>query len=256
MPALEVAGRAVFHLGGPEGPPDALPLVCLHGAGGSAALWTQLQAASHGARPVYALDLPGHGRSDPLDGAITIDAYAGAVRRFCDAAGLGRAVFVGHSMGGAIALRLALDASDRVAGLVLVATGARLRVAPEVLSALASDLDAAVERICRLCYGPGTPPDLLARGVAEMRRTPPGMLEEDFRACDRFDVRDRLGEIEAQALVLVGEQDVMTPPRYATYLGDHLPGAEVQVFPGAGHMLPVEAPGPLAVSVTAFVSRL
>lgn len=256
MPTVEVAGRAVFYLGGPGGSPDPLPIVCLHGAGGSAAMWTQLRIALGRERAVYALDLPGHGRSASVGGPVSIEAYAHAVRQFLDAAGFARPALVGHSMGGAVALRLAIDAPDRVAGLVLVGTAARLRVAPEIFDAVSRDFEAAVERICRLCYGPSTPPDLLARGVAEMRKTAPAVLEADFRACDRFDARDRLGEIQVPTVVLVGDEDLMTPPRYATLLAGGIAGAELRVFRGVGHMLPVETPGPFGAAAETFVSRL
>jgi pimeloyl-ACP methyl ester carboxylesterase len=274
MPTLEVEGRPLFYLGGPGslGGPDylgipgslggpgspagAVPVVCLHGAGGSAAMWTQLHAALNADRPVYALDLPGHGRSAPLDEPITIERYAAVVRAFLDAAGLARAALVGHSMGGAIALMLALDSAARLAGLVLVGTGARLRVAPEILDAIPRDFEGTVERICRLCYGPAAPPEMVARGIAEMQNVPPPVLLGDFLACDRFDVRDRLSSISIPTLVVVGDQDLLTPPRYAAFLADRIPGARLHTVPGAGHMLPVEAPAPLAALLRPFLARL
>ena len=82
---------------------------------------------------VYALDLPGHGRSGG-PGRTDIGAYAEVVREFADALKLPAFVLGGHSMGGAIALEFALRYGSRLAGLILVGTGARLRVAPEILA--------------------------------------------------------------------------------------------------------------------------
>ncbi len=268
MPMLEIEGRLLFYLGGPGsfggpgslgipgGPAGAVPVVFLHGAGGSAAMWTQLHAVLGSDRPVYALDLPGHGRSAPLDGPITIERYAAVARAFLDAAGLARAAVVGHSMGGAIALTLALDLPARLAGLVLAGAGARLRVLPEIIEAIPRDFEGAVERICRLCYGPAASPEVVARGMAEMRNVPPPVLLGDFVACDRFDVRERLPSIPVPTLVAVGDQDVMTPPRYAAFLADRIPGARLHTVPGAGHMLPVESPASVAALLRPFLARL
>lgn len=219
-------------------------------------MWPQVHAAFRDERAVYALDLPGHGRSAPLDGEITLARYADTVTGFLDAAGIDRAIIVGHSMGGGVALLLALGAAGRVAGLVLVGTGAKLGVAPETMDLLERDPVAAVERICRLAYGLAAPEAMVVRAIAEMRKTPPDVLRGDFRACQGFDVRGRLGEIRVPTLVLVGEADVLTPPRFAAFLADRIAGARLAVVPGVGHMLPVEAGGAFASALRPFIREL
>src|SRR4030065_234274 len=107
------------------------PLVFIHGAGGTHLHWPPQVRRLHGQR-VFALDLPGHGKSSGV-GSQNIADYAKAAVDFLDAARLNAAVFVGHSMGSAIALTLALDFPKRVLGLGLVGSGARLRVAREIL---------------------------------------------------------------------------------------------------------------------------
>lgn len=256
MPIVEVDGRDVFFLGGPSGAPEAPPLVCIHGAGGSSAMWPQAHVAFRAERAVYALDLPGHGRSALLDDPISIERYAEVVVRFMDVAGVQRGVLVGHSMGGAVAQILALEAPDRVAGLALIGTGAKLGVAPDLLALLDRDPAAAVERVCRLAYGPAAPEDMVRRAIVEMRKTPAAVLRGDFGACQRFDLRERVGEIRVPALVVVGEADVLTPPRFAAFLAQRIPGAEQVVVPGVGHMLPVEAGGPLAAAIGPFLRKL
>lgn len=253
MPTVEVGGRHVSFLGGPSGEPNAVPFVCIHGAGGAASMWPQVHVAFRDERAVYAPDLPGHGRSATLDGEITLARYADAVTRFLDAVGIDRAVVVGHSMGGGVALLLALDEPGRVAGLVLVGTGARLGVARETMELLERDSAAAVERICRLAYGPTAPDAMVTRAITEMRKTPPEVLLGDFRACQAFDVRGRLGEIRAPALVVVGESDALTPLRFSAFLAERIAGASLVTVPGAGHMLPVEAGGAFASALRSFV---
>src|SRR5512133_3755617 len=125
---------AVAHAPGDAGPHP--PLVLVHGAGAASDDWPPELRALPGRR-VLAVDLPGHGAAPgPAPGSVA--AFASAVEALLDAHGIASAVIAGHSMGGAIALTLALERPARVAGLVLVSTGARLRVAPEALAFSAS----------------------------------------------------------------------------------------------------------------------
>jgi len=111
------------------------PLVLIHGSGGSRLHWPpQLRRLPN--YRVFGLDLPGHGDS-PGEGETTIIGYVEQVVDWLDEQGIERAVLAGHSMGGAIAMTAALEKPDRVAGLILVGTGGRLRVNGEILQAAA-----------------------------------------------------------------------------------------------------------------------
>jgi pimeloyl-ACP methyl ester carboxylesterase len=84
----------------------------------------------------------------------------------------------------------------------------------------------------------------------------PAVLYGDLVACDRFDIRHRLGEIEAPALVIGATEDRMTPLRFAQYLAENLPHAELRVLEGAGHMMALERPEEVASAVKGFVDSL
>ena len=75
----------------------------------------------------------------------------------------------------------------------------------------------------------------------------------DFQAVNAFDVRARLSEIRTPTLVIVGEHDVMTPVKYAGYLQQHIPNAELVVVPGAGHMAMIERPAAVSVAIEQFL---
>lgn len=236
-------------------PPGAAgpPLVLVHGAGGSLAHWPPALRELAGRR-VLAVVLPGHGGSPPPAAATVPDA-ARAVLELADALAVERVVVGGHSMGGAIALTLALAHPDRVAGLVLVSTGARLRVAPAILEGTAAGPvppDAA-DAVAAVSFAASAPPDTLAAFARELVATAPGVLHGDFAACDRFDVMDRVAEIRCPALVLCGDEDRLTPPKYARYLAERLGGARLVVVPGAGHMLPLERPAACADALAAWL---
>ncbi|MBN1978434.1 MAG: alpha/beta fold hydrolase, partial [Anaerolineae bacterium] len=201
MPYVENGSGTIFYAV-TGGPPDGSALVLLHGAGGSHLNWPPELRRLDGAT-VYALDLPGHGRSGG-GGRDAIEDYAADVVAFFDATGIERAVVIGHSMGGAVALTMALDSPERVTGLVLVATGARLRVAPAILEQIPTDFEAALDVITRYAWSPEAPSGLVDLGRERLREAGPEVLLGDLTACDRFDVMERVGEIDAPALVVAG----------------------------------------------------
>lgn len=240
MPYLAIKDEQAYYISRRGATTGSAPLVFVHGAGGCHQHWLYvLRALAHATS--YAPDLPGHGRSTGT-GRNSIGAYADWLVAFLDVLGQERAVLVGHSLGGAVALDLALRYPERVAGLGLVGTGARLRVAPDILDGVRHEFRPTVRRICEWCYGPHTRPEMLALGEAQMEATPPGVLYDDFAAVDAFDVFGRLAEISAPAAIITGTEDRMTPPKYAVYLRDQLPNATLHLVDGAGHMVMIEQP--------------
>jgi pimeloyl-ACP methyl ester carboxylesterase len=205
--------------------------------------------------PSYALDLPGHGRSEG-QGRDSIAAYGDWLVAFLDAIGEDQAVLVGHSMGGAIVLDLALRHAARVSGLGLVATGARLRVASAILDGIQQDSKAAVRLICDFAFGPETSPEMVRMGRRQMGAIAPEVLYGDFAACDAFNVMDRLGEIAVQAFVLCGTQDHLTPSKYSIYLRDGIAHSVLHLVEGAGHMVMVERPEAVVEALSSFVDCL
>ena len=240
MSYLTVAGETVHYVHHRSRSAVGLPLVFIHGAGGSHQLWLY-QVRGLPQATSYALDLPGHGQSTG-PGRDSITAYTDWLIAFLDAAGLEQAALVGHSMGGAIALDAVLRYPERVAGLGLVSTGARLRVASTVLDGLRNDRAATVRLIAEWCYSPQVPPEMIRLGEQQIAATPPEVLHGDFVACNAFDVTGRLSEIVATTVVVCGTEDRMTPLKYATYLRDNIPGAVLHLVEGAGHMVMLERP--------------
>jgi pimeloyl-ACP methyl ester carboxylesterase len=251
MPYADTARGTLFYTVS-WGPKEARALVLVHGAGGTRLHWPAELRRLPGVT-VYTLDLPGHGRSEG-QGCDTIEGYAETVSAFLRVAGIEQAFVAGHSMGGAIALTLALDFADRVAGLVLVATGARLRVAPTILEGVRSDFEGTVELITRFAWSPEAPPALVELGQQAFLETDPDVLWGDLAACDRFDVIACLGEIEVPALVIAGAVDQLTPVKYARFLAEHIPSARCVIIEGAGHMVMLERPAEVAKAVQGLFS--
>lgn len=252
MPQVEVNGEQLFYTIS-QGAENAQTLVLVHGAGGSRLHWPAELRRLPGAT-VYTLDLPGHGRSGG-QGCDTIEGYAEAVVGFLDALGIERAVITGHSMGGAIAMTLALDFAGLVAGLALVGTGARLRVAPAILEGVRDDFEGSVELVTRFAWSQEAPPALTELGRQALLESGPDVLLGDFAACDRFDVIERLGELKMPTLVIGGTADQLTPPKFARFLAEHIPNAQLALVEGAGHMVMLEQPAEVAKSVREFLPQ-
>jgi pimeloyl-ACP methyl ester carboxylesterase len=251
MPYVTVASERTFYTlfqGDVRGKRN---LVLVHGAGGSHLDWPaplrRLREAN-----VYALDLPGHGSSEGA-GRSSIAAYRDFLFAFLDALDLERAVVVGHSMGGAIALDFALSYPNRLAGLILVGTGARLRVLPAILTGILTDFEATVDLVLGYAFGPSASEQLKRLGRQRLLKTPPEVLHGDYIACDAFDVMERLGEVRCPTLVICGTADRLTPPKYSIYLRDHIPGAELVLVDAAGHMVMLEKPEVVAKAVSKFI---
>jgi pimeloyl-ACP methyl ester carboxylesterase len=229
-------------------------VVCVHGAGGSRLNWPREIRRLPGAETIV-LDLPGHGRSSGA-GCRTVEGYTAVLVATFKALNLSRAIVLGHSMGGAVALQMALSHPARVQGLVLIGTGARLRVAPALLEELLEAPEQAIALIVEWAFGPDAPAELKRAGQEVMAQTPPQVLHGDFVACDAFDVAGRLGDIAAPTLVIAGTADRLTPLKYAEFLAREIPGAELHPVEKAGHMTMLERPRTVGEAVARFVAAL
>ena len=235
---------------------ETTPLVLLHGAGGSHLSWPPGMRRLAG-YSVYALDLPGHGNS-PGRGQQSIEGYLTAVQDWMQSIGLFRAVFVGHSMGGAIAQMLALDTPQRVIGLCLIGTAARLAVNPKLLAAAGSvsEYQRALQNIVEWSFSKDTVErlkELVSKRMAEVR---PSVLHGDLIASDGFDMTGKVSGIKCPTLVLCGAEDRMTPVRHSQFLADHIPRARLEIVPGAGPMVMLEEPEAVTEFLRQFVSKL
>lgn len=230
------------------------PLIFLHGAGADHLIWNGQLAAIADVARTLALDLPGHGRSIGA-ARTTILEYALVVREFLDALAIERAIFAGSSMGGAIAITLALEVPERVAGLILAGTGAKLRVAPEFLNGIKTDFENTARLLGENYYALDAPHVLKEKSFEQLRKTGSVVTYNDFAACDAFDLRARVHEISAPTLVLCGRADRMTPLKHSEFLAQNIPHARLVVIEHAGHMVMLEQPGALNFALRDWLPR-
>lgn len=252
MPSIIVNRNRIFYTLSKGASP--LTLLGIHGSGGDHTHWPEGLRNLPGFH-VAALDLPGHGRSQG-DGFQRVSDYADFIEDFVARIGMPAVVPAGHSLGGAIVQTLALRRPGWLRGIVLVGTGARLRVTPEILNSLRSDYETAAERICRWSYGPSATPELIRKGRETLRQTPPEVTFGDYAACNEFDLMAEVARIHYPALVLSGSADRLTPPKYGDYLAREIPGAEHRILQDCGHMMAVEKPEAFVSIVTKFLEEV
>jgi pimeloyl-ACP methyl ester carboxylesterase len=235
---------------------DADPVLFVHGSGGSHTVWTS-QAQLADERPVIALDLSGHGASEDIaaePGYETLSAYVDDVLAVAEATGA--RTLCGSSLGGAVVMTLALERDFEPSGLVLAGTGAKLAVLDDLLQWLGDDFERAIEFLNgpdRLFHDPDE--RLVAASSELLHDTGRAVTERDFRTAHAFDVRDRLDDVDAPSLAVVGEYDALTPPWYHEALAARIPDAEWTTVDDAAHLAMLERPDAFNDALVDFLDR-
>lgn len=225
-------------------------LLYLHGSGYTEDSFQAQAGAFPGSD---ALSLPGHPAGEALG---SVEECTQWLVRYLEWKRAGPAVIAGNSLGGAIALRCALDSPDLVAGLVLIGTGARLRVSHEIFRMLDDDWPACIDTLVDWALASQAPVELRQRVAQWHRIVGRESTRRDYSACDGFDVMDMLGELRLPALILVGVQDEMTPPKYSTFLHERLAGSTLEVVDDAGHVVMAEKPEQVNAAIAKFLDSL
>lgn len=228
-------------------------VLLIHGAGGSRLAWPESIRRLAGAR-VVALDLPGHGRSAP-PGRRTVAHYAQVVEAFVVALGLPTLVLAGHSMGSAIALTVAHRRAVSIEGLILLGVSARMPVSETLLRGSLASLDEVAGFVAEHGLADSLPEvqEFVRREIIQTGGT---TLFGDYLACNRYDLRPVVGEIDKPALLIAGRHDSMVPLRFSESLAAGLPNADLRVLDRAGHFMIVEQPEAVVQLMESFLAQL
>lgn len=256
MPIVQLGGRQIHYWIGRKGFRDGRDFVLfIHGAGGSQLIWSSQKGFFEKHFNPIIIELPGHGESGG-EGEEEIGKYAEHIYGFLKALNLPKVFLVGHSMGGAIVQTLALKYPEMIKGIILVGTGARLRVLPMILSGLLENFEETVHKINELHYSQKTSPDMLAKSLERMLDVRPEILHGDYLACDRFDIMKEVEQIKLPTLILCGEEDQLTPVKYSQFLRDHINGSILELIPGSGHMVMMESASAFNEKIRDFISQV
>jgi 3-oxoadipate enol-lactonase len=236
-----------------EGADRAIPVVFLHGFPFSHQMWTpQLHAVGEAYRAI-AFDFRGHGESSPGDGQLTIESHVEDLFSFLDFLHLPKAVIVGLSMGGYVALRAAEREIGRFSALVLCDTKSEADTNEDKIKRFAAmeavkknGSEGFADAFVKNVFAPEsfkTKPEAveLIRGI--IRRTPAQHIAATLLAlAARTDTTAALSKINIPTLILVGEHDKVTPVKNAENLKNKISGSKLHVIPDAAHMSNLENP--------------
>ncbi len=238
---------------------DAVPIVFLHGVGSDRSVWApQLEHFGRSRRAV-AFDYPGYGESDLAAAGTTRDDFAAAILAAMDAQEIDRAHVCGLSLGGVIAIAMHHAAPERCAALILADTfavhpdGQGIYERSIAASAAMSELAAARTPVL---LAPGASEDLHQEVRETMARIDPDAFRIGAEAVWLADQAERAQAIDVPTLILVGDQDRITPPELSHQLAKLIPGAEVHSLAGAGHLSNIERPGDFNAAVEDFIERV
>jgi 3-oxoadipate enol-lactonase len=241
---------------------DCTPVVFIHGLGGSHAMWLYQVPAFCTRFPVINVDLRNHGASTKIDAEFTIADMATDIARLLRVLGVSTAHVVGLSLGGMVALQLAVDHPSAVSGLVLADTLAGAlpgmeHVGREALAFIENNSMAEVARArITTAFSPGVNSDARDHFIEQVSRNDKDAYVRAARAAFAFNLRDRLRDVKKQTLVVVGEEDVTTPPVLSEELAAGIPGARLVRLAGAGHISNVERPREFNAAVLEFCAAV
>jgi 3-oxoadipate enol-lactonase len=247
-----------YRLAGPAGAPA---LVFINSLGTDARIWDAVIGAFGARYLCLSYDKRGHGLSDAPEGDYGLDDHLADLAGLLDHAGIGRAVFVGVSIGGLIAQGLALHMPQRVAGLVLCCTAPRMgdaamwadRIAMARSKGLVPLADPVMERWFSPAFRAGRPVELAGWRNLFLRTDPQGYA----RTCATLrntDLSADIGRIDAPTLIIAGDADKAAPVELVRNC-TAIPGSHLEILHGAGHIPSIEQPDQLAGLIQNFLKE-
>lgn len=248
-----------------HGPRSATTVFLLHGFPFDHRMWrAQKQALEAAGFRVVVPDLRGAGKAPMGRGAPTMREYAGDVLRLADRAGIRRFVLAGFSMGGYVAWEIVRQAPERLAGLALIDTRAEPDTEETRAGRLASidkvkteGMQPLVDAMLPKMLTPAAPRALVDEVRAMMLAQPPaGAVGALAAMAGRPDARPMLAQVRAPTLILVGQDDPITPPEASKAMAAAIPGARYQVVHGAAHLAPMERADEVSAALVAWMKEI
>ncbi len=288
MPKVTIQNHEIsFSFNGVIGDISSPKIVLIHGAGGQEIDWPLAwRRANHLVRSIgltpsnqgairlfnaglddysiYAVDLPGHGKSEGKN-KTSIDEYSSDIIDFLDAMDLKNACLVGHSMGAAIALNASLSHHWRICSVVAIGGASKMIVNDAILDGLQNTFESTVDSIVKYSWHKKTgavadSPQMAAffREKAKQRMLDAGSktVFGDFLACSKFDLSNRVAEIVIPVLVIASDCDRMVPLNVSWEMSEVLKNSYFVSLENCGHFQHIEQTGRVAAELVNFLSRI
>lgn len=259
---IDVDSAATYVYTGAQSFKEALPsIVFIHGGGCDHTVWVlQSRYFANHHYNALAVDLPGHGRSEG-DLCTSIEGYADWIIKMLNELHISQAVVAGHSMGSLVALECAARHPTRVSHLALIGTSTPMPVTDELLNAAGENAVEAFDMINIWGHtlghiGGHRAPGMWMMGgtVRLLQRSGPGVLHNDLNACNTYKLGGSAAKVTCPTTLILGELDMMSPPKRAQKLVEDIPNSTVNEVIGSGHMLMAEKPDEVLESLVSLVT--
>jgi pimeloyl-ACP methyl ester carboxylesterase len=241
---------------------DRTPVVFIHGLGGSHGMWLYQVPTFCSRYPVLTVDLRNHGASTKVYDDFTMSDMAADIVRLFRVLGVEAAHVVGLSLGGMVALQMAIDHPNAVKGLVLADTMAGTPAGFEQMGreALAFIENSPMAEIAKTritnAFSANVDPSVRDYFIEQVAQNDKPAYVRAARAAFRFNVRDRLRDVKRPTLVVTGDEDITTPPALSEELASGIAGARLVRIAGAGHISNVEKAADFNTAVLGFLGSL
>jgi len=257
MGQIETARGRIGYL--ETGGGDGTPIIFLHGVGSDKSVWRPQLDHFGRSRRAIAFDYPGYGESELIDGA-TRDDFAAAILAAMEELGIGKAHVCGLSLGGVIAIAMHAAAPERCASLIIADSFA---FHPEgqaihdrsVAASKAMTMRALAEARSGVLLGGMASPELRAEVIETMAAIDPVAYRLGAAAVWLADQRERVAAINVPALIIVGDEDGITPPVLSEELARLIPGSRLDRIRAAGHLTNAEQPQAFNLAIESFLSE-
>ncbi|GAH02845.1 unnamed protein product, partial [marine sediment metagenome] len=202
---------------------------------------------------IYALDLPSHSKSDEFS-EHSLELYVDVLRKFIEFLDLRNVILCGHSLGGAVIQSYYFMYPFDTTALILIGTGGRLRVLPSTLESVKNNFQEYLDNTEGSFY-PSTSKEIIEDYKNEVSKTDPSAIYDDFKICDEFDTLDKTSSIKAPCLIIVGNEDVSTPPKYSEFFHKKINNSELVIIEKAGHLVMLEQPKKINKAIVNFINK-
>jgi len=231
-------------------------VIFIHGAAGCSQVWkNQLRGLP---TKVIAVNLPCHFSSEGPE-SPSMETYVESIYELITKLELDKVILGGHSMGGAIALSYYLRYPSKVHGLILIGTGARLRVLPVILDLTQKNYTQFIKMMDNAGFHKETcknNKELVKEVAKNMAQIAPHIAFCDFSICNQFDIMERLGEISVPTLIICGDDDKLTPLKYSKYLQEYIKDSTLHIVKEAGHLVMLEKGEEVNTLIKSFIKEI
>ncbi|MBD3227892.1 MAG: alpha/beta fold hydrolase [Candidatus Lokiarchaeota archaeon] len=259
MPYFKYEKKKIYYQDEGKARQNNANLIFIHGAGeNSNTWWFQTQKLSKYFRTI-ALDLPNHAKSEKFE-ELYMNLFLQVINKLINHLRLDSVILIGHSMGGAISMSYLLEFYE-VDALILIGTGAKLKVNPLIIEVLTKNFKLALEQIDSIAiYSKSKSKQKLDEIKDFLRqealKTPPETHINDFQICNQFDIMDKLNEIEVPTLIICGERDLLTPIKYSDYLHKKIKNSILYKVPETSHCVYIEQADLVNEKIKEFINSI